>query len=188
MPIDLIEIPAGNCGECSGGIVRSGAVDCAYVDLTGVAINTDKRVTAMVMNTPNKTVEYVPVDDNTARYDSVGERSGNVHRSNQEAFWKFPCLNNDKVKAGEWLKSACCLVVVHEYANGMVAIQGIDAVPDGAGYKAVFSKTKAKATVSALSDTQDNEDRLEVLINSVSRNVLLPTVTTSFDLDDFLGL
>lgn len=192
MAVDLIELAAGDCGECSGGIVRSGAVDCAYIDLSGITINADKRITAMALTTPSKTVEYIPTDGegSGSRYDSVGERTGNTHRNNQEAFWKFPCLNNDKVKAGELLKSACCLVLVHEYANGMNAVQGIDAVPGATPgtYKAVFSKTKARATVSAFSDTPENEDRLEALITSVSRNVLVPTVVASFDLDDFLAL
>lgn len=187
MPQDLIEITQGECGECVGGISDVAAIDCGYVDIDAVTIDANRRITSVPFTTPDKVVELRFDDDDTARHDSVGERNGNIHRNNQETFMKFGCMDNDKILAADEMKRACCLVLAIRYNDGMEVIQGIDAVADGVNWKARFSKTKAKATVSALSGTGAEEDRIEITVASVSRNLLVPMVPATYGYDDFIA-
>ena len=174
MPQDLLEIPIGDCGECIGGIAKVAVVDCGYIDLDATLVNSDRQITLIVASTPGKVVELVFDDDDTAKSDSVGERTNNIHRSAIATEMKFGCVTNEKLLAGDTIKKSCCLIAFIKWNNGMETVQGIDVVQNGVNWKAAYSKTKAKATVSALSDTGANEDRLEIKINSVSRNVLVP--------------
>lgn len=187
-PVDVIEIVKGECGECIGGIEKVAAIDCGYIDIDACTINANRRITNVAVTVADKVVELEFDDDDTARSDSIGERSGQIHRNNHETFMKFGCMDKDKILAADQLKRACCLVLAIKYNDGLEVIQGIDVVPDGVNWKASFSKTKAKATVSALSGTGAEEDRIEITVNSVSRNLLVPMEEGTFGYDEFIAL
>lgn len=179
------------CVNCIGGIKRAALIDCGFIDFDAVTVDADGHITAIAVTLAGagEFVEWVPDADETARFDATGERTGKRYRSNQESFMKFECITLDSQRAAELAKDACCLVVLYEYNNGAVAVQGIDIVVDGAGYKAVSSITTAKANPSALSDTSANAARVEVLINSVSLNVVTMMADPStFGLDEALAL
>lgn len=189
--ITLTAISPGDCNDCIGGIKRAGIIDGGFIDYDAITVDANGRVTlmAVILAGAGKAVEWIPDDDETARFDATGERTGKKYRANQEGFFKFDCLNVDSVRAAELAKSACSLVVVYEYNNGAQAVQGIDIVPDGEGFKAQPSITVARANPSALSDTSANTDRVEILINSVSRNVLTMIADPStWGLEEFLDL
>lgn len=189
MPQDLLEIPIGECGECQGGIAKIAVVDCAYVDIESSTVNASRQITLMVAATPGKVVELSFDDDDTAKHDSVGERNNNIHRNAQGTDLKFGCMTLDKILAADTLKRACCLIAAIRFNNGVEVVQGIDVVQDGVGWKAVLSKTKAKATVDALTGTGAEEDKIQVKINSVSRNLLVPFADPSvFGYDAFVVL
>lgn len=191
MAVELQALTAGNCNNCIGGIVRSAYIDCEYIDWDNSTVDANGHVTAIAVTLAgaNQFKEFLYDRDKTAKHDSVGERTGSRHVSKGEAFHKWDCLNIEKIDAGEALKNACCLVGIHEYADGMQAIQGADVVPDGAGYRLEASLEPARATVSALSDTSANSSRLEVTVTSESRNVLVVMADPAvFGLDDALDL
>lgn len=188
MPTDFLDLATTDCSDCIGGIVKTAVVDAAYIDFTGVTVDANGRITAFVMTTPGKVAELLYDTDDTAHFDSVGERNNNIHRNNQEAFMKFGCITADKIKAADLMRKNCKLVAVHLHASGLTSVQGIDVIEDGLGYKAVLSKTTAKATVTAMSGTGAEEDRIEVMINAVSRNVLVLLDTATITYEDFILL
>lgn len=188
---DLIALNPVTCPTCIGGIVRAALIDCQYIDFDATTIDADGQITALAVTVAGagKAVEWVPDADETARFDSTGERTGKKYRSNQEAFMKFDCLTIESVRAAEVAKDACCLVIVYEYSSGVNAIQGLDVVTVGASFEARPSIVTAKANPSALSDTTANTDRVEFLINSSSRNVLTVMADPdTFGIDEFLAL
>lgn len=189
MPQDLVEILVGECGECVGGIAKIAVVDCGYLDFDASVSNASRQITLIVASTPGKVVELQFDDDDTANLGSTGERNNNIHKNNIEYFGKHSCMTNDKILAADTLKRSCCLVAAVQYNNGMEVVVGMDVVTQGVTQKIVKSKTTAKATVSAFSGTGAEEDRIEVRINSVSRNLLVPFADpTVFGYDQFVAL
>lgn len=191
MAVVLYALSSADCSNCIGGIVRSAYIDCAHIDWDASTVNADKQVTllAVTLAGAGQFKEFKYDKDKTAKFDSPGERTGNRHVNNQEAFHKWDCLDLEKIKAGEALKDACCLFGIHEFSDGMNVIQGGDVVPDGAGFKLVESLETAKATVSPMSDTAANSSHLDVTVNSVSRNTMIPMADPAvFGIDQALAL
>lgn len=188
MPTDFLDLSSTDCNDCIGGIVKSAIIDASYIDFDGVTVDANGRITAIAVNASGKVAQLLYDTDDTAHFDSSGERNGNVHRNNQEAFMKFGCLDEDKAKAADILRKNCACVVVHVHASGLQSVEGIDVVEDGAGFKAVLSKTKAQTVVSMFTGTGAEEDRIEVMIKAVSRNVIVLLDTASFTYDDFIIL
>lgn len=191
MAVVLQALSAANCSNCIGGIVRSAMIDCAHMDWDAITVNANKQVTllAVVLAGAGQFKEFKYDKDKTARFDSAGERAGSRHVNNQEAFMKWDCLSLDSLEAAEALKDACCLFAIHELADGTQVVQGGDVVPDGVGFKMVESLEPARAVVSAMSDTSANSSHLDVLVQAVSRNVMIPLADPdTFGLDDALSL
>lgn len=191
MAVVLQALSSGNCANCIGGIVRSAYIDCAHIDWDASTVNANKQVTllAVTLAGAGQFKEFKYDKDKTAKFDSPGERAGNRHVNNQEAFHKWDCLDLDKLIAGESLKDACCLFGIHEMSDGMQVIQGGDVVPDGAGFKLIESLEPARATVSPMSDTSANSSHLDVTVNAVSRNIMVALADPAvFGLDDALSL
>lgn len=188
MPTDFLDLESTDCNDCIGGIVKSAIIDAGYVDFDGVTVDANGRITAIAVTTSGKVAKLLYDTDDTAHYDSVGERNGNVHRNNGESFMKFGCVDEDKAKAADILRKNCACVIVHVHASGLNSVQGIDVVEDGVGFKAVLSKTKAQTVVSAYTGTGAEEDRIELMVRHVSRNVLVLLDTDTFDYDDFIIL
>jgi hypothetical protein len=188
MPTDFLDLQTTDCTDCIGGIVETIILDNKYIDISGVTVDANMRITAIVASTPGKIAILTPDTDDTARYDSVGERNNNVHRNNTEAFLKFGCITATKVTAAEMLRKSCSFTAFHKHASGLVSVQGIDVIEDGVNYTATFSKSTTKATVSAFSGTGAEEDRIEATLNGVSRNVLVLIDGTILTYDDLLAL
>lgn len=193
MAVDFIAITQDQCLNCIGGIARTALVDCEYIDFDATTVDADGHIIAIAVTLAGagKAVELVYDKDETAFYNSTGERTGKRYRANQEAFMKFECTTTDKLRAAELLKNSCCIVAVHQLNSGEERVQGIDVRedPDGSGYIAVRPIQECKATPSELSDTSANADRIEITLNSVSRNVNTALGDPStFGIQDFLDL
>lgn len=154
-----------SCASSDGGILTSYATDFANID--AVTFGTDDEVTAITMSGLGLWEKFVYDDDDTAFFNSTGERTGKKHVFNQEAFMKFEGLSIAKIKAVNALTDCCNMVWIHFLNSGVAIVQGIE--KDGATFKRV--KQSAKATTSILSDTGENTDRAEITVNSVCKQV-----------------
>lgn len=189
--IDFVSITQEDCNDCVGGIAQSGVIDCGYIDWDATTVNASGQITAIAVTIAGagKAVPLYYDTDETAYYNSTGERTGKRYRANQEAFLKFECTTEDKLRAAELLKSGCCIVAVHQLNSGQERVQGMDTKPSGAGYVVTRPIQECRATPSEMSDTSANADRVEILLQSVSRNVNTALADPStFGLKEFLLL
>jgi len=156
-----------DCPEAQGGIYQSYLTECSNITLSGTAKDVDDQITTLVMTGLGLWVKWVYDDDDTAFYNETGERQGNLHVFNQQAFLKFGGLTNTKRKVANGIKDCCCIVAIHFLNNGTQVVQGIE--EDSSGNWRYTSRSRAKATVSLLSGTGAEEDRAEISIDSISR-------------------
>lgn len=180
MACTLIAIGEEECVVADGGIRVSYLAPCSDVADFTVAAGV---VSAITMEAAGSFTKFVYDDDGTASYNQEGARTNNKHTLTQTAVQKFAGLDQPKVNAGNALIDCCCLVGVHFMNNGTAHVQGIEVGPSGTTWK--LTRRKAKATVSGMSDTDENEDRLDVQIISQSR-YLSPTTTLDEDAMDLL--
>lgn len=161
-----------SCGTSDGGILQSYATD--FANITSATFGTDGEITALVMASPGLWEKFVYDDDDTAFFNSEGERTGQKHVFNQSAFMKFEGLSVAKIKAVNALKDCCNTVWIHRLNSGIALIQGIE--DDGTGtLKRV--KQSAKATLNIMSDTGENTDRAEITVNSQCKKVHVVDLT-----------
>lgn len=160
-----------SCATSDGGILTSYVTD--FANISAVTFGTDDEITAITMDSVGLWEKFVYDDDDTAFFNSTGERTGKKHVFNQEAFMKFEGLSIAKVKAANALRDCCNTVWVHFTNGGLAIVQGIE--KDGTGFKRV--KQSAKATTSILTDTGENADRIEITINSQCKTVHVVDLT-----------
>lgn len=163
-----------SCATADGGILLSYATD--FANITSVTFGTDGEITAIVMDSPGLWEKFVYDDDDTAFYNSTGERTGKKHVFNQECFMKFEGLSIDKIKAANALKDCCNMVWIHRLNSGLAIIQGIE--NDGSG-ALTRVKQSAKTTASVLSDTGENTERIEITVNSVCKQIHVVDLTNA---------
>lgn len=163
-----------SCASSDGGIRQSYVTD--FANITSVTFGVDGEITAIVMDAPGAWIKFVYDDDDTAFYNSTGERTGKKHVFNQEAFMKFEGLSIAKIKAVNALRECCNTVWIHRLNSGIAIIQGIE--NDGSGAMTRV-KQSAKATTSVLSDTGANADRAEISIGSVCKIVHVVDLTNT---------
>lgn len=179
MPCTLTSIDQSvTCISSNGGIFQSYVTDIANI---ASMTFTDGAVSAITMATPGQWTKFVYDDDDSAYYNQEGERTNNRHVSNQSAMLKFAGISAANIEAAKELKNCCSLVAIHFLNSGERLIQGIeyDAVADN--FKQ--SRKRCRATLNVMTDTGDNEDRIEVTLESQA-NVESPTTTlTATDIE-----
>lgn len=181
---ELLEVDAGDiCPDIESGVEVSYGVAAAEVEditMTGTSI------TAFTMANAGAWVKLKPTQDDTAYFNSVGDRQQDQHMFNQEYFGKFSGLDAAKITAGNALANCCNMIVVHFLNNGQKIVQGIDlrknAPPGDKQWR--WSKQTAKPTVSMYSGQGTEPDRLEIRNISVCKNVM----TTPLSIDDIEAL
>lgn len=161
-------ISTDSCADVEGGVSHIYVAPLAEITDGTVAAG---EITALVTESvgPNTFVKMVPDDDDSARYDQTGERNGQVLRISQELFLKYGGLGLANTNWANTLSKCCALVVIVCYNSGDRVLQGMDFLND----TLVKSKTAARFTPSSLSDTGENEARIEGTITSVGRHLSL---------------
>lgn len=152
------------CAESDGGLRVSYVAPCEAIDDFTFTGNV---VSAITMAGGASFSKFLYDDDGTSSYNQEGERTNNRHVFNQTMTGKFSGLDEDKTDAGNAIRKCCCLIAVHFFNNGKAFIQGIQKDPDSTDW--TLARRKAKATVSAMSDTDENEDRLDLQIISQAK-------------------
>lgn len=175
MACTLLEMSQEDCVASDGGIRYSFIIDTANIEEDGIT-HVAQVVSDIVVTADWVIFEY-DTDDDTAYYNQEGERTNNRHVYNQVAFMKFSGIDADKRAAAEALKDCCALAAVHFLNNGKALLQGVELLTSPNWQT---SKKKCKATINIMSDTGANEDRIEVTLNSQSRQASpLVTMTKS---------
>ena len=159
-------ISTDSCTDVEGGVSHIYVAPLSEVS-AGIVVNNE--VTDFTMATPSQWIKMQPDDDDTARYDQTGERNGQVLRISQELFIKYGGLGLVNVNWANTLSKCCALAVIVCYNSGDRVLQGMDFLNDSL----VKSKTAARFTPSSLSDTGENEGRIEGTITSIGRHLSL---------------
>lgn len=167
MACGLVDLAtAGECRSADGGITQSFIADCDSI--VDVIFDAAGCITNFVMTSLGQWFQYeFDVNDDSAFYNQEGERTNNKHTVNQTSFFKFGGVTKTMIEFANGIKGCCCLVAVHFFSSGIAMVQGIDYDADTGEWQK--SKKYVKATVNVLSDTGDNEDRVEINLISTGR-------------------
>lgn len=156
------------CSVSDGGIVRS--FGTAAGNITDITFDANNQITAMTMSTTGLWAEYVfDTDTDLPYYNQTGERVGNKHTYNQEAYIPFSGLNNTKRNELEELVGCCELVFVHFLSSGLALVQGIEYNPTTDVWRT--TKKRAKVTGNFDSQTGADDDLMGIRILSQSRRL-----------------
>lgn len=178
MVCDLIEINSqDNCESSDGGIYESQIVSGEYIE--DVTFDANGVITGFTMTELGKWVSYTYDDDDSAFYNQTGTRANKKITYDQQAFLKFAGMTALKIKFADSLAQCCNLVAIHRMNSGRAIVQGIDLLPGGTW---AFTKQRVKATPNALTDTGAGEDRIEITLASVGRNMSRMTDMTKAEI------
>jgi hypothetical protein len=166
-----------SCSTSDGGIRNSYCTD--FANITSATFDANGQITAIVMTAPGLWEKFVYDDDDTAFFNSEGERTGKKHIFNQSAFMKFEGLTAAKIAAINALRECCNMVWIHRTNGGIALVQGLE--DDGAG-NIVRVKQSAKVTSNVMTDTGANADRVEITVNSVCKKIH-PTDLTDVEIE-----
>lgn len=176
MACDPVGINQDNesCDVSDGGIYQSYVTD--FANITSATFDASGQITAIVMSGSGQWVKYVYDDDDTAFFNSEGERTGKKHVYNQSAFMKFEGITVAKIADVNAVVACCAGVWIHFLNSGIAIFQGLE--DDGTG---AIKRTKqtAKATGNVVSDTGENTDRVELTINSQCKTVHPTSLTAA---------
>lgn len=177
------------CESCDGGIVRIGVL-CEF-EIADLIIDEDRCVIGISTSAPNVITEYVFDDDNTAFLNETVNETGTCGTTYvTEGFGQYACLSKESIEEGNKLTKVKYPVYFVEYTNGLIRLFGIDSIDNGDGtYSYQRSKTRGKIFVNNLSDTADNQSRLEFNISAEHRNAAMTInrIAGVFDMDIILS-
>lgn len=168
MPCDLVPINSGgSCVDAQGGIQYSYVVSKEYITAVTATLNV---ITNFTMSTPGKWERLDYDTDGTAFFNQTGARTGRRLVYNQASFLKFAGLDEDYAAAAKLFGECCNLVFIHVLTNGNRVIQGIE---QDAAATGLFTGTKVgdtRATPNLISDTSENEARLEFNVEGIAKS------------------
>lgn len=166
--LGIVNAADADCAEVDGGINASfGLRDTDIDDLTFDASGT---LTGVTLSASGEIAEFEFDDDDSAFYNQEGTRDGLKFTVNQNAFFKFSGLNQEKVYKANKIKGCCKTVWIHFLNDGSVLVQGVQYDFNTEAWD--YSKEKARINPNVLSDTGDNASRLEYNIVSVSKSFI----------------
>lgn len=161
------------CAVASGGLEMSAIIGCSDVATSGgFTLNSSGQITAITLVSAKLFAKMEFDDDNSAYFNQEGVRTNKKFEVSQKAFFKFGGTDATKDTFIRALSECCCLYVIHFYNNGLMRLQGLDVHETAVAgtWESMDSKMKAVANIKDMSDTGENEDRIEVEINSTGRN------------------
>jgi len=177
---EIISILANS--DCSqiGGQEKAYAVGFDKIDTVAI---TNGVITGFTMTEAGLWGQLTFDDnDNVAFFNETGEEVGQQVRFNGEGLMKFSGITQNKITAANKAKDCCGVVVVWFSNDGTKRVQGIDVAPDDTWS---FSQKKARIVPNVISDTGDNEARVEYGVTHVGRYA---SATTSLSAEDIEAL
>lgn len=167
MPCDLVALSSGgSCIDATGGIVRSFAVSKEYI--TGVTA-TGNVISAITMSTTGKWKLLTYDVDGTAFFNQTGQRAGRRLTYQQSAFLKFSGLDEVYAAAAKIFGECCQLVFIHILTNGKRVVQGLELDATAVGGFVGTKISDTAATPNLLSDTSENDSRMEFTVEGVAK-------------------
>ncbi len=162
----LTGLDQASCSSSDGGIVKTYLTSCD--NIADVIFDANEQITGFTMTGTGLWTEYqYDTDTDQTYYNQEGERTGNKHVYNQEAFMNFSGLNNTKRLALKALTDCCCLVAVHYLASGLALVQGIEYNTNTSTWGT--TKKKLKATGRFNTQTGADDDIMGVTLISQSK-------------------
>lgn len=157
------------CGEGDGGIKAVYIAEYSTLAFTVTA----KKIASFT----GALKKFVFHKDNSAYFNQTGERPNlNVHRLLQETYMKFGSTD-DAADAADDLKMCCKLVAIILLENGTVRFQGIQ-FTNAAKTAIETSSEECRATISEISDVSGAESKVEIRLNSRSKNIVRGLAST----------
>lgn len=188
-----------NCGDAAGGIVRAFVADLADIDLTTSTLSTNGSIiTLPYTTTETPYVELIPDANDQASFQQEGSRNdAGAYSTTQTGNFTFANVTAATYQAAQALIKCCNLVVVYEWANGFVTIQGLRVVELANGSYVLRRSIKgAKAIPSVNTNTTSLEDNNQIVLQIVNTDnklapilfegQTLPTVIPATTLEDIV--
>ena len=158
---------ADDCADASGGIVKSHVADIKDLDIEAATFDLLGRLVDIPWLTVDSPyVTLTPDDNDQAFFNQEGARNDSDKLTvTGTASYTFTGVNDAKYRGAKAIVKCCSLVVVHEWANGFVTVQGVKAVQEAGDWVLKRTKKAAKAVANILSDVGgDTNDRVALTI------------------------
>jgi len=161
-----------DCPDSAGGVDVTALIDGKFIeDLTF----NGNLVANVTLDSAGEFAFLYADKDDTSYFNSTGERpnESNNHRYNDEYFGKFDGVDDETGDKVDKLAGCCNVVAFHFLNNGTCRVQGIERVidPPVGAKQWRFSQRQNKATINVMSGTGAENNRAEVFLKSVSRNL-----------------
>lgn len=168
----LINLNRDLCVASCGGFSCIAIVDCS--EIVEVIFKEERvgdrikmKVAGFVMASVGAWNVYTVDDDDSSSYNQNHTRTNRKNTIVQQSTFKFSGLEDELLCWSDEAKECCCMVAVIFSNNCVNFVQGIEKdEKQEQGWK--FSRKNAKAQINILTDTGDNEDRVEVVIESTA--------------------
>lgn len=168
MACDVVAINSGgSCIDAEGGITHSYVVSLEYITAVTATGNV---ISAITMGTPNKWMRLDYDKDGTAFFNQTGQRNGRRLSYLQQAFLKFAGYDETYGVAANTFGKCCQLVFIHVLTNGKRVVQGIELDTTATGNFTATKIADTKATPNLMTDTSENEARLEFNIEGTAKS------------------
>lgn len=170
------------CVNPFGGIYISYAIP--FSDIEDITFGGSGEITGFTLGGGATFAKYRYTQDDTAYYNQVGARNGNLHEFAQDSFFKFLSVTDENQAFVQGVISCCDLVIVHFFRNGKVLAQGVEYDIDLDVYRVARNSTKP--VLSVYSGTSAEESRVEAMFQSIA-NFASPIVDMDEDAMDALA-
>lgn len=175
MACALADMLGSDCPAVDGGIYVAFAIEGA--NISDITISSGV-ITGITLASSEVFYRFEFDRDNTGYYNQTGQRSTlRNHTYQQEAFMKFAGVSATRVASAHGTVDCCNLVWIYFLNNGQIGyVQGIEVIDDSTWR---FSKQSARTLVNIMSDTDENEDRVEITVQSLAN---YPSSSTDLDI------
>lgn len=172
------------CLSPFGGIYMSYAAKMSEID--DITFSGDGEITAFTMKASGTFAKYKYTQDDSAYYNQVGSRTGNLHEYAQDSFFKFLSITDENQAFSQAITACCDLVIVHFLRNGKKLAQGVEYDVDNQVWR--IARNSTKAVNSVYSGTSAEESRVETMFQSIA-NYASPLVDmTEEQMDTLAGI
>jgi len=170
---ELKPLSLSSCASSDGGLVKTYLTSCT--NIADIIFDANEQITGFAMTGTGQWIEYeYDTDTQQTYYNQDGERTGNKHIYNQEAYMNFSGLNNEKRLALKGITKCCCLVAVHYLGSGLAVVQGIYYNTD----TGIWSTGKEKLKGIGKFNTQTGADEDIMGVTLVSKSLDPSNFTT----------
>ena len=182
MACEIVDLTGNSITGCdtTGGLLASYV--CELADITAITVTADV-ITGFTMAATGKWKRWDYDGDNTARYDQTTNRAGKKRTYAQAFFGKFGGFDAPKILAFQNATCTCDLVAVHILNNGVRLVQGIEVSASATGGFTRSSILQTLLQADVLSDTSQNESRVEAQLVGEANKLSYTTDLTDAELE-----